>query len=413
MAFKDLKTPEEIKAYLLDVIDRTLKQNKDACIYHYTDFTTIYKIISSGYIWLGSTQQMNDFFEGSFIEEADGRYTTYFACFSKAEENLAMYKMYAPNPNGAILVIPLSIAQSMIDELPETADHKKILPIVRNNIITTDTTQAHVYWAAVAYKELHGDTLRLNNQKNENIDDPLQINELAGFIKLHGWEYEKEVRLVAHIFNELTDEEKVAVKLPTGYRNKIRIITGPAFDKIIHRGEVASLKRKKIPIHESEYDALVDLGGSLKNEDKKRIVELERTNEELKSKIKTLEEKIIENNQSADSEEYKRAYIQLRSQAIRVLALYADVYTNIIEDPDDLHENASKALRATGVEFEVFAKNKRYDSPEIPTIDDLLIVSGEFIGLSNNMYIYKGGDPGRLLDDNIRREEKIKEILGI
>ena len=61
--FGDLKTPIEIRNHLLDVIDRTLKNDKNACLYHYTDFTSIFNIVCSGYIWLGSTQKMNDLLE--------------------------------------------------------------------------------------------------------------------------------------------------------------------------------------------------------------------------------------------------------------------------------------------------------------------------------------------------------------
>ena len=94
-----------------------------------------------------------------------------------------------------------------------------------------------------------------------------------------------------------------------------------------------------------------------------------------------------------------------------MLSFYANVYTNVVTEPDEAHEEASKKLRDIGVKFEVFATNESYSSSEIPSNADLKEVSREFIGLSNSMYIYKGGDIGRLIDANSRREEKIRSLL--
>jgi hypothetical protein len=52
---------------------------------------------------------MNDFFEGEIIKSIQGTGTHFFTCFSRAEENMAMYKMYAPSPNGAMLKISYSL----------------------------------------------------------------------------------------------------------------------------------------------------------------------------------------------------------------------------------------------------------------------------------------------------------------
>ena len=108
---------------------------------------------------------------------------------------------------------------------------------------------------------------------------------------------------------------------------------------------------------------------------------------------------------------YLSKYKELRDEAVYVLSFYANVYTNVVTEPDEAHEEASKKLRDIGVKFEVFATNESYSSSEIPSNADLKEVSREFIGLSNSMYIYKGGDIGRLIDANSRREEKIRSLL--
>lgn len=411
--FGDLKTPIEIRNHLLDVIDRTLKNDKNACLYHYTDFTSIFNIVCSGYIWLGSTQKMNDLLEGDFIESMDGSHRVYSICFSRAEENLAMYKMYAPKPDGAMLVFPMALAQPMIDELPNSKESNKLVNIVKDKQVTADTTPVALHWSAVAYKDLHSDTLRLNGIKNEAIETPLDKKELSGFVKLHGWEYEKEVRLAAYAFNELADDEKVAVKLPEGFTKHIQIVTGPSFDKKLHLSEVAKLKRMNVKIHESEYDALVDLGKSLPEEAADRIAKLEEENKELKAKIQTIAEGASKYYSVSSDSDYQKKYKELRDEAVYVLSYYANVYMQIVEESDESHEETSKALRDIGVKFEVLATNESSKGVGVPDTACLKEVSRLFIGLSNNMWIYPGGDAGRKLDKNIEWAERIKSILGI
>ena len=411
--FGDLTSATEIKEYLLDVVDRSLSSDKDACIYHYTNFTSLYKILTSGYIWLGSTQKMNDYLEGEFIEAVDGSHKLYSVCFSRAEENLAMYKMYAPDPDGAMLVVPLSLAKAMINDLPDSEDSHKIIRVVKNNILTEETTPADLYWTAVAYKDLHKDTLRVSTFKNEAIKNPLTEKILAGFIKLHGWEYEKEIRLVAHVYSALTDDDKVAIKLPKEFAKHFRIVTGPAFDKMLHRAEIAQLKRKGIAIHDSEYDALVDLGGSIKDDEKKRIRELEAENNELRYKIKKITEEGINYSSVSDKKEYIKEYTALLKDAHYVLSSYSNVYTDVVEKSDERHDEAMRKLRDIGIKFEVFAASKSYSVPEVPSSEDLLQVSREFIGLSNSIYVYKGGDIIERIIRNSEIEERIKTLLRI
>lgn len=114
-----------------------------------------------------------------------------------------------------------------------------------------------------------------------------------------------------------------------------------------------------------------------------------------------------------DDKDYIREYKELRDEAIYVLSYYANVYTNIVEEPDEEHEVASKTLRSIGVKFEVLASNELPDSPDLPSSVDLKEVSRCFIGLSNNMWVCKGGDIGKKFDMNAKWEEKIKAILKI
>lgn len=134
------------------------------------------------------------------------------------------------------------------------------------------------------------------------------------------------------------------------------------------------------------------------------------TEVEANEKEKTIDDMYI----VYDEIEYRRKYIRLREKAIQLLAYYGNVYLNIVDAPDDTHEEAKEQLRFLGVEFECLAKNQGpHAIPDVPDSNKLQSVSGMFIGLSNNMYIYKCGDKMRLIEDNAKREERIREILSI
>ena len=234
MAFKDLRTPKDIREYLLGVLSRSGQKGLSAqYLFHYTSIENLKNIICTGYIWLGNTRKMNDSFEGELIAEAQGADTHFFTCFSRVEENLAMYKMYAAAPNGAMLKISFADAKRIVDELPIASSGKKVVSIVRGTNRTDETVEADVYWASVAYKDLRTDMIRTSSVQNENINRPFTSPELAGFLKLYGWEYEKEVRLCATTTKPLGENERIAIKLPEGINYEV--ITGPGFDKTANR----------------------------------------------------------------------------------------------------------------------------------------------------------------------------------
>ena len=46
-------------------------------------------------------------------------------------------------------------------------------------------------------------------------------------------------------------------------------------------------------------------------------------------------------------------------------------------------------------------------------MENLKEAASMFIGLSNGLYVYKGGDSGRRLDENLKWEDRIRELLEI
>lgn len=289
-SFKDLKTGNEIKTYLKKVLSRTGNKGKaDTFLYHYTKITSLDRILDSGFIWLGSSRDMNDYMEGEYINSVNEDNRLFFSCFSRAEENLAMYKMYAPSPAGVMMSLSFAQAQSIIDQLQDGSDSAKLVYIVRDNKLTNDKVEADVYWAAVAYKDLHSNLLKVETVVNTKIATPFKNPELAGFVKLYGWEYEKEVRLCAYTRKPLEINEKIAIPLPDSFSNRVNIITCPEFNKQSYKKELSRFKRLDLSVHDSEYDALVNLGYNFESSDSKRIRELEEENIRLKECINKLE----------------------------------------------------------------------------------------------------------------------------
>lgn len=260
MAFKDLTTTPEILKYLRDILSRIKKAKNvnDHQLYHYTNIETIEKIASTGYIWLGSADTMNDYFEQEVIKKNCGDFNRYFVCFSRAEENLAMYKMYAPSPDGAMLKISYDDLKKIIDRIPRSSNKFHLVNIVRNNVVTEEKVEADVFWTAVAYKELHSDLIYAGEAKNKNINHPFKKKDLAGCIKFYGWEYEKEVRLCANLKKSLKKGERIAIKLPDDI--KLNVVTGPGFDEQKNRSITNALRMNSVVIQQSEYSNLVKLG---------------------------------------------------------------------------------------------------------------------------------------------------------
>lgn len=110
---------------------------------------------------------------------------------------------------------------------------------------------------------------------------------------------------------------------------------------------------------------------------------------------------------------YRNRYKELRFEVSCTLDFYANVYSNVVEEPDDRHEKASDDLRRIGVKIKAFAKEERPENTDVPLVSDMEDAGGHFIGLSNELYSHKGGDKSRSIDHNLRREDRIREVFGL
>lgn len=286
MAFADYETVEEIKEYLKKVLNRTGGKGKNTLfLHHYTNVDALYSIMNNGSFWLASSDKMNDFLEDDYVKAASLGKKFFFMSFSKNEENLAMYKMYAPNPKGVVFSFSYEIAEEIITNIASAENDYKKVNIVRNNILTEETVEAKVYWSAVCYKDLKTDELFAETVSNKKIKKVFSRNDFAGFVKPYGWEFEKEVRLCAVTTRPLEENEKIAIKISDDILSEIFVTLCPGFEK--KESGYKKIVRMCNKIATSPHDGIVDLGeNSNYLEDKikelqKKCDLLEKSNAEL------------------------------------------------------------------------------------------------------------------------------------
>ena len=237
-SFNKLKDAENVIAYQKQILSRTGGRSSDnARLYHYTSIDNLLRIIKSGYIWLCSPKNMNDLLEKTVLQN-NGKDDLYFISFSRANQSLAMFKMYASGEDGIMLSITISDAKNLLLQKPF---------IVEKDTKTDKAVDAELYWTGVCYNELNSDRITSPGKENHNIINPL--NALAGSVKLMGWEFEKEVRLCANKL--LPANQKLAVVLP---KDHLEVVLCPQFNTEKNAGKLAELRENKIKYVESDYD---------------------------------------------------------------------------------------------------------------------------------------------------------------
>lgn len=254
--FEDLSSSSEIKNYLKNVLKYSGNTSKDnKTLSHYSNIECILNIVTGGYLWLGSMSKMNDNLEYEVVRDLP--YKLFFTSFSKMTENIAMYRIYSQAPDGTVLELTYKEAEEIINCIPKDSSGKSILHIVRDKKVIEQTVTADVYWAAVCYQELHSNKIKTGSVTNSRISNPMLSDELAGFIKLDGWEFEKEVRLCAVTDGVIEETDRLAIKLPKDLAARISIIKCPNFDKDKYTSEIRTLKKHGVRIQESEYEDII------------------------------------------------------------------------------------------------------------------------------------------------------------
>ncbi len=223
--------------------------------------------------------------------------------------------------------------------------------------------------------------------------------------KGYEWRHEKEYRLVYH---EPTSDKRLWKKIGADIfliAPVKKIIFGYAAEMDEHYPQMLELLKQYNAEHEDKIETtkcrLMSNRYQLEG-DKQFSVESElQSYKPTTISSKTKDESILE------------LFNEIREEAARILFRYASAYTDIVDQPDERHEEAKKGLFEFAEKIKGFLTKDIDNIAGIPSRSDLERVCGAFTGLSHSMYVYKGGDPFRLLEDNDRREEEIKTILKI
>lgn len=258
-AFSKYDDPADVSRFLIKSIKRRNKAANRMFIYHYGNIQNIVRIIENHEIWLGNPMRMNDLLEKQMFVNAkiDGRF--FFTSFSKAKENIAMYRMYSGKNNdlssGAMIQINYAYADRMIAESDSEFEIIKYDDTGRG--IKNGSVTASLYWSSVCYKNPTSNFIRVNTVHNNKLDDPLNSPVLCGQIKIDGWEYEKEVRIIAKTDIRLDDSEKLCLKLPPFTQSDVCVVLCPGFDKLKNDKYLGKLYQMDIDYKESYYNGLV------------------------------------------------------------------------------------------------------------------------------------------------------------
>ncbi len=262
MKLMDCTNSKELKTYLSQVLSRTGSVGKkEKTLNRYLTADSALALFEKGFIKLGTSDHMNDCLEHEMLKAAQKDRRMSFSCFSGSEENIAMYKMYASAHNGVMLSMTYESAEQILAQLPLVlSSGKRLVPILRGGELSDTRIEAEVYWTAVCYKELKNERLWSGTVFNDYIQQPLRDYELAGLVKLRGWEYEKEIRLIVETEKPLKEYERIVIPLPKNIEKGILVTTRPGFDRKKNTAVLSAFKRMGITVRNSEYDALVDIG---------------------------------------------------------------------------------------------------------------------------------------------------------
>ena len=255
------ETPQQFSNYLIKALSRPPKSKENSYLYRYTKIKYLINTINSGYMRLGSCDSMNDPFETAILKQHGLLNRLFYACFTKASESLAMYKLYGVDRDTVIFKISYADLERVITSNNAANDHEKYAPghsfkVLQGNEETNRFVDGKLYCTAIGYVDPLEKTIRSGSKENNNIASPFMQLELAGKLKYNCWEYENEIRLCGEVMQNLQENECLAVKLPEEFVNMISVTLCPGFDREKNKDFLMTLRFNGILYSQSIYDPL-------------------------------------------------------------------------------------------------------------------------------------------------------------
>ena len=256
-----LKTPNQASEYLKRALTRPPKAKENSYLCRYTKIKYLIDMLKSGYMRLGPCDDMNDPFETAILQHHGLLRRLFYACFTKASESLAMYKLYGTDRDSVIIKISYAGLEKVLMSNVLSSEYGKYTPIhsfkiLHDNNLTNNCIEGKLYCSAVGYVDPETMTIHSGTKEIDHIRTPFMQTDLAGKIKYRCWEYEDEFRLCAELPLNLSKKECVAVKVPDDFDSLISVILCPGFDMKKNKESLLELSLRSIRYIPSVYDPL-------------------------------------------------------------------------------------------------------------------------------------------------------------
>lgn len=256
--------------------DMTLEDLKDSLIkngrrhrwyFHYTTSSVLEKMLKSNQLWLSSLERMNDGNEAKLRTAK----STFAVCFSFGrEESVAMWNTYGIPRREAVrlcfdgVLFRKWLTARQKDEKPHLA-----MDFDGNLIDKIPACFVTIRLQDIAYAVGDKGNILYREELITVVDKGKQIkaksSRLASFVKMGGWSYEREVRLVVKIADNYTVPDMAYVALDFSpvmkcllrkrkIQNEYPIVVSPWAST----GKKELMKKNKLLVRESSFTGSLD-----------------------------------------------------------------------------------------------------------------------------------------------------------
>lgn len=411
-SFETCRTPEEVKQYLQMVLTRPSGKKETTYVFRYTKIKYLIDMLKTGYMRLGPCADMNDDFETAVLKRHGVLRKLFYACFTKVDESLAMYKLYGIDQDSVIFRISYADLEKFITE-DATDSGEKYAPFHNFRVLRDNkpveglTCQGKAFCTAVGYYDPRKNVIKSVTKENNNIHGPFIKPELAGKVKYSCWAYEDEIRLCGETSNPLSDNECLSIKVPNDFDSMISVILCPGFDKSKNRELLFELRMRGINYSDSVYDPIYSDFISSNPETK--------SNDESRKKTTGITEQInypdtleIANKEVTN---FQETYKTLKAATEYLLMIYESVCKNPLDKDDLGYVLIDNTLKDYANKFSELAPFAMKESADLPDSEELKEISGLLTELSNSFYPYRNNKTNYLTYNEVKAFKKIKRLL--
>lgn len=259
LIFSEIKNDTDLASYLTLVLSRA---TKTSCLYHYTTFSTLKKIIEGQILLLNKPSRMNDKAEADAIKLNGLKDKLFYSCFTMSNESAELWNMYTEVNDGCLIEIPFDLAKEMKNYtvLRFTDELKKLC------VQTGTPIQEKISFNSVAYYSTNPKnnypSLSCMSVFNKGYSQFYQSKKLAGMIKSDFWRFEHEARMIVRL-QDIWEGNFLGLSLDTQFWDKCKVVISP-FSTSQKEIEIADYcKKNSINCRRSSFSGQISFEGRL------------------------------------------------------------------------------------------------------------------------------------------------------